>query len=44
LTLFLTPVLYNLMAGYSHPRSAVERRLASELATRATADAPAGGG
>ncbi|MEZ5811108.1 MAG: efflux RND transporter permease subunit [Rhizobiaceae bacterium] len=32
LTLFLTPVLYNLLAGFSQPRSAVERRLAAELA------------
>ncbi len=31
LTLFLTPVLYNLMAGYSRPRSAVEKDLEAEL-------------
>ncbi len=31
LTLFLTPVLYNLMAGFSRPRGAVERQLAQEL-------------
>lgn len=32
LTLFLTPVLYNLMAGFSKPRSAVEKALDAELA------------
>lgn len=32
LTLFLTPVLYNLMAGFSKPRSAVEKALNAELA------------
>jgi multidrug efflux pump len=31
LSLFVTPVLYNLMAGWSRPRSAIERRLESEL-------------
>lgn len=31
LTLFLIPVLYNLMAGWSRPRRAVERRLEAEL-------------
>ena len=31
LTLFLTPVLYNLLAGFSEPRSAIERRLNAEL-------------
>ena len=31
LTLFLTPVLYNLLAGFSKPRSAVERALDAEL-------------
>lgn len=31
LTLFLTPVLYNLLAGYSRPRSAVEKALEAEL-------------
>jgi len=31
LTLFLTPVLYNLLAGYSKPRSAIERALEREL-------------
>jgi multidrug efflux pump len=31
LTLFLTPVLYNLLAGFSQPRSAIERRLNAEL-------------
>jgi len=30
-TLFLTPVLYNLLAGYSKPRSAIERALEREL-------------
>jgi multidrug efflux pump len=32
LTLFLTPVLYNLLAGFSKPRSAIERALEAELA------------
>ncbi|MCB1745288.1 MAG: efflux RND transporter permease subunit, partial [Gammaproteobacteria bacterium] len=32
LTLFLTPVLYDLLAGLSRPRSAVERALEAELA------------
>jgi multidrug efflux pump len=32
LTLFLTPVLYNLLAGLTKPRSAVERALEAELA------------
>lgn len=31
LTLFLTPVLYNLMAGWSRPRAAVEQQLEREL-------------
>ncbi|MFW6077716.1 MAG: efflux RND transporter permease subunit, partial [Hyphomicrobiales bacterium] len=31
LTLFLTPVLYNLMAGWSKPRRAAEQRLEAEL-------------
>ncbi len=31
LTLFLTPVLYDLLAGLSRPRSAVERELEAEL-------------
>ncbi|MEK9707080.1 MAG: efflux RND transporter permease subunit, partial [Alphaproteobacteria bacterium] len=31
LTLFLTPVLYNLLAGYSKPRLAIERALEREL-------------
>jgi multidrug efflux pump len=31
LTLFLTPVLYNLMAGWSRPRRAAEHRLEAEL-------------
>ncbi|MEK9662008.1 MAG: efflux RND transporter permease subunit, partial [Alphaproteobacteria bacterium] len=35
LTLFLTPVLYNLMAGLSKPRSALEKALDAELATPA---------
>ncbi len=34
LTLFLTPVLYNLFAGFTKPRSAVERALESELGMR----------
>ncbi|MEP4377705.1 MAG: efflux RND transporter permease subunit [Alphaproteobacteria bacterium] len=34
LTLFLTPVLYNLMAGFSKPRATVERALDAELAGR----------
>ena len=32
LTLFLTPVLYNLLAGLSRPRSAIESALEAELA------------
>ena len=32
LTLFLTPVLYNLLAGFSKPRAAVEKALEIELA------------
>ena len=32
LTLFLTPVLYNLLAGFTKPRSTVERALDAELA------------
>ena len=35
LTLFLTPVLYDLLAGYSKPRSTVERALEAELAQHA---------
>ena len=31
LTLFLTPVLYNLLAGFTKPSSAVERALEAEL-------------
>ena len=31
LTLFLTPVLYDLLAGFSKPRSAVEKALEAEL-------------
>lgn len=31
LTLFMTPVLYNLLAGYSKPRSAIEKALEDEL-------------
>jgi multidrug efflux pump len=31
LTLFLIPVLYNLMAGWSRPRRAIEQRLEAEL-------------
>lgn len=31
LTLFLTPVLYNLLAGFTKPRSAVEKALEAEL-------------
>lgn len=31
LTLFLTPVIYDLLAGFSKPRSAVERALEAEL-------------
>jgi multidrug efflux pump len=34
LTLFLTPVLYNLLAGFSKPRSAVEKALEGELAVK----------
>jgi multidrug efflux pump len=32
LTLFLTPVLYDLLARFTRPRGAVEKRLAAELA------------
>ncbi|HXF54709.1 MAG TPA: efflux RND transporter permease subunit [Hyphomicrobiaceae bacterium] len=32
LTLFLTPVLYDLMAGYTRPRGAIEKALEAELA------------
>lgn len=32
LTLFLTPVLYDLLAGLSKPRSAVEKELDAQLA------------
>ena len=32
LTLFLTPVLYNLLAPYTRPRGFIEKRLAQELA------------
>ena len=31
LTLFLTPVLYDLMARFTRPRGAVEKQLSSEL-------------
>lgn len=31
LTLFLTPVLYDLLARYTRPRGAIEKRLAAEL-------------
>jgi multidrug efflux pump len=31
LTLYLTPVLYDLMARYTRPRGAIEKRLAAEL-------------
>ena len=31
LTLFLTPVLYNLMAGWTRPRGAIEKALESEM-------------
>jgi multidrug efflux pump len=34
LTLFLTPVLYDLLARFSRPRGAIEKRLAAELARR----------
>jgi multidrug efflux pump len=34
LTLFLTPVLYDLLARFSRPRGAIEQRLAAELARR----------
>ena len=34
LTLFLTPVLYDLMAGLTRPRGAIEKRLAEELEER----------
>jgi len=41
LTLFLTPVLYSLLARFTKPRSAIERRLDAELGNRpASADAP----
>ncbi|WP_306148371.1 MULTISPECIES: efflux RND transporter permease subunit [unclassified Roseibium] len=34
LTLFLTPVLYSLLARFTEPRSAIERRLNTELGKR----------
>ncbi len=37
LTLFLTPVLYALLAGFSKPRSAIERALEAELQGRTSA-------
>jgi multidrug efflux pump len=37
LTLFLTPVLYSLLARFTEPRSAIERRLNTELGKRGTA-------
>ncbi|MFN0264358.1 efflux RND transporter permease subunit [Tepidamorphus sp. 3E244] len=33
MTLFLTPVLYDLLARYTRPRGAIEKRLADELAS-----------
>jgi len=36
LTLFLTPVLYSLLARFTKPRSAIERRLDAELGKRPT--------
>lgn len=33
LTLFLTPVLYNLLAGFSRPRGGIEKALEAELGT-----------
>jgi len=41
LTLFLTPVLYDLLAGLSKPRSAVEKALASELSENPVSTSPA---
>ncbi|MTI44107.1 multidrug efflux pump [Roseibium hamelinense] len=47
LTLFLTPVLYSLLARFTKPRSAIERRLDAELGKRrktsgaASAEVPA---
>ncbi|WP_428524732.1 efflux RND transporter permease subunit [Roseibium sp.] len=37
LTLFLTPVLYSLLARFTEPRSAIERRLNTELGKRGPA-------
>lgn len=37
LTLFLTPVLYSLLARFTEPRSAIERRLNTELGKRGAA-------
>jgi multidrug efflux pump len=37
LTLFLTPVLYDLLAPYTRPRGYVEKRLAQELSRPSTA-------
>ena len=42
LTLFLTPVLYDLLAGYSKPRSTIERALEAELAQHAASVRGAG--
>ena len=38
LTLFLTPVLYDLLAGFSKPRSAIEKALEAELSGGALSD------
>ena len=34
MTLYLTPVLYDLMAGFTRPRGAVEKALEAELIRR----------
>jgi hypothetical protein len=39
LTLFLTPVLYDLMARFTRPRGYIEKKLAEELAPREKAAA-----
>ena len=38
LTLFLTPVLYDLLAGFSKPRSVIEKALEAELSSGALSD------
>jgi multidrug efflux pump len=39
LTLFLTPVLYDLMARFTRPRGFIEKRLAEELDAKSPGEA-----